>query len=198
MQRSNVGHCAVAMFSSFSVSSSPVITLFMLGVCGSVGTRARSSTSWHWCVLERHLRCPSNGQGRKRKGFDFSRIKRLKAVGRRRERGSNLEPLCREDWIEFWTNHAPRFQRTLADCQTHVSGNMQVSKPQESGLGFIFCPGLSAESADAKWRAEMRHPNSDKEQMAPPMRRVILQASWLGGPPDCPASGRSRSRSESR
>lgn len=58
-------------------------------------------------------RCPGLGKGRKRKTWDFSRIKTIDQSGRRVQDSQKMKPLCKVDFVDYYVNKAPSYIRFL-------------------------------------------------------------------------------------
>lgn len=58
-------------------------------------------------------RCPGLGRGKKRQVWDFSRVKAVHASGTRSEQFHNLKPYAKPDFIDYYVNKAPSYERRL-------------------------------------------------------------------------------------
>ena len=59
------------------------------------------------------LRCPGQGRGRKRKTWDFARIKSLNQEGTRTENFQRMKPLAKPDFVDYYVHHAPSYESDL-------------------------------------------------------------------------------------
>ena len=60
------------------------------------------------------LRCPAQGRGKARNLWDFSKISKFRTSGTRDEDNLRKTPMCREDFIDWFVNKCPRYQRHSA------------------------------------------------------------------------------------
>ena len=72
-------------------------------------------------IVKRHemgcwpcIRCPPPGRGKRTATWDFSRLQKYRSSGIRDQHTGRKRPLCREDFLDFYTNQCPRYQRVLA------------------------------------------------------------------------------------
>ena len=68
-------------------------------------------TFWSSSCVADSLRCPAPGKGKKMKEWDFSRIQRFRTTGIRDETLRARRPMCQDDFLEYFTQKCPRFQR---------------------------------------------------------------------------------------
>ena len=60
------------------------------------------------------IRCPPPGRGKRTATWDFSRLQMYRSSGIRDQQTGRKRPLCKDDFIQFYTNECPRYQRILA------------------------------------------------------------------------------------
>lgn len=58
-----------------------------------------------------YLRCPNPGKGVKRKTWDFARLKSVSVSGTRSQDIVATKPMCRNDFIAYFTSEAPTYLR---------------------------------------------------------------------------------------
>jgi hypothetical protein len=54
------------------------------------------------------------GRGKKRKTWDFARIKVVNQSGSRNEEWQRMKPFCKADFVDFYVNKAPSYRSFLA------------------------------------------------------------------------------------
>ena len=77
----------------------------------------KSLSQWTMNTIN-HIRCPAPGRGVPRKQWDWSRLSKFSRSGHRENDNLVKRPMCREDFLDYFQNRAPHWQRSLNNANS--------------------------------------------------------------------------------